>query len=122
MNNTSIPLTVRAILDALRNDGLPTTFIEVGMRPNGDADSDYTWNAIDWPRDEHGWIHEDVCFEPLRDVLKALRKGGPRPVELDLYCYKTDGVRQFKETVLLGNVEMTIDADGVVTLMGEEVK
>lgn len=121
MSCPSYPLTVSAIRNALRKDGLPTDWIEVGMRPGGDADSEYTWNAIDWPSDEHGWIHDDVSFEPLRNVLKALRKGGPRPVELDLYCYKTDGVRQYKETVLLGNVEMTIDADGVVTLDGEAV-
>ena len=115
-------LTVANIRRAIRETQLAgVEWIEVGVRE--DAAGARTWNARHWPTEaggEPGDYAVDLDeLEPLRDVLAALRAGYCRehgPVELDLYCYRQDGRGVYAETELLGNVELRVDAAGVVEL------
>lgn len=115
-------LTVANIRRAIRETQLAgVEWIEVGVRE--DAAGDRTWNARQWPIEAGGepgdWAVDLDDFEALRDVLEALRAGYCQwhgPVELDLYCYKRNGRGRFAETELLGNVELRVDAAGVVEL------
>jgi hypothetical protein len=124
-------LTVANIRRAIRETQLAgVEWIEVGVRE--DAAGASTWNARHWPTwsdlgffsleaggEPGDWAVDLYDFEALRDVLQVLRDGYPfhnDPVELDLYCYKRNGRGRFAETELLGNVELRVDAAGVVEL------
>jgi hypothetical protein len=115
---TNIPLTVAGIRNAIREHHLAgVEWIEAGVRFGGDGEP--TWNATDWLCDADGdWTADLYELMPLRDVLRSLRAGHAGPVELDLYCYRQNGRGIYAEVDLIGNVELTIDSDGIITING----
>tara|TARA_Y100001938_G_C7981190_1_gene374480 strand:+ start:418 stop:831 length:414 start_codon:yes stop_codon:yes gene_type:complete len=115
-NTVKIPLTVAGIRAAIRQHHLSgVEWIEVGVRLNGDDQP--TWNATEWLADDNGDLVQDLFeLEPLRDVLRKLRAGYFKPVQLDLYCYRQNGRGACAELELLGNLDLNICAQGIVTI------
>ena len=115
-------MTVASIRSAIRLTQLSgVDRIEVGVRE--DAAGANTWNARRWPTVSGDWAVDLCDLEPLRDVLKELRAGYCQwhgDVTLDLYCYRQNGRGKYAEVELMGNVEMRVNAEGVVEL-GEVV-